>query len=306
MALGFVRVDGGGCFGREVVLLVLLFTFVAPFNALTRAVRLANLIASTTGRPVVNTDMMRGNAAGKIVASFSNGFTLDMSPGTAVVVSCINCTARRIPMGKGAGVQIALGRSARVLSRIMIINCKAVGGDSVANTVSSMSMSSLMGHAAAGPTRTLRNGVTNMGVVGTNNGTNTNIRIGVHNIGAFNSGRPLCVVSNFPNSVRGIGPRSVRSVRMLGSNTTTTVCNSITTGNIVVMAAGGNGGNSVGVSFDACMDFADMTGGLRLLGTRRCGDIRGRVCRGCVGRCPSSARIAVPTFMGGGAKVSAS
>lgn len=261
-------------------------------------------MASTANRAMVNTDMLRGNAAGKIVASVSNGFSLGISPGTAVVVSCINCTTRRVPLGNQGDLGMVLGRSARVLSRIIIVNCNAVGGDSVANTVSSMSARRLAGHTAAGPTRTLRNGVTNMGVVGSNNGTNTNMSMGVHNMGSFNDGRPLCVVSNFPNSVSGIGPRSVRDVRMLGSNTTTTVCNSITTGNMIVVAAGGNGGNRARVSFGACLDVAAITGGLRVIGTRRCGDGVGAVFRGCGTRFPSRTRD-VPTCYAASANVGA-
>ncbi len=44
----------------------------------------------------------------------------------------------------------------------------------------------------------------------------------------------------FTANVKGVGPGSVRDVAILGSTSTTTVCNSRTTGNIVIIAAGEN------------------------------------------------------------------
>lgn len=59
------------------------------------------------------------------------------------------------------------------------------------------------------------------------------------------------MVSNVVASPKiSFGPTSTRSVRVLGSTSTTTVCNSHTTGNIVVIAAGGNAGNPVGIGMD--------------------------------------------------------
>lgn len=53
------------------------------------------------------------------------------------------------------------------------------------------------------------------------------------------------------STVTNLGPTSVRDVAMLGSTTTATVCNTHTTGNIVIVAAGGNGTNGPRVAFSA-------------------------------------------------------
>lgn len=57
-----------------------------------------------------------------------------------------------------------------------------------------------------------------------------------------------------------IGSGSVRSVRMLGSTTTATVCNSQNTGNIVVIAAGGKGGKKLGFSIRCRNNVAPVAG----------------------------------------------
>lgn len=65
--------------------------------------------------------------------------------------------------------------------------------------------------------------------------------------------RPLLVVSNMPTDnidrVTRLGTSSVRAVGFLGS-TSTTVCNTGTTNNIVLMAAGHPSTNGAGIRCD--------------------------------------------------------
>lgn len=52
-----------------------------------------------------------------------------------------------------------------------------------------------------------------------------------------------------------IVPDRIRSISMLGSTTSTTVCNSQTTGNIVLVAAGGNGRKGLAFGCSNGMNF---------------------------------------------------
>lgn len=221
----------------------------------TRAVATANGIGSTAKSPVVNTSVMRGKgASGNAVAGLGNSFSLGIPTGTALVISCVNVGARRVTVGKGGGVSMALSSSAGTLSRIIIVNCNATGQGSVANSITAIDSRMLDTIPMTSTARTLRNGVTNMRVAAARNSPSTRVGVHMHNNNSVaNSGAPLFVMSNFPmRSVDSVPTSSVRSVAMLGSTSSATVCNSHNTGNMVLMAAGDKGRKGLDMSCGAC------------------------------------------------------
>lgn len=281
---------GGGLFG---IFLIYIFYITTVPSVFTRRVGMANGIASDAGRKVPNIGMRIGNATAKAVASFSNGCSVSIpSSGSALIFSFVNCIARRIPINKGGMLGIRLGSSARALSRMIMITCNATEGDSLANTATDLHPSTGSTSGATSFGGLLRNGITKLGMASSVTTPKTTDSIAVHNTGSLHkSGRPLCIVSGIPrssakrftrstvnnNSFRvtrspldTLGPTSVRSVAMLGSTSTATVCNSHNTGNIVVVAAGGKGTNGTGMGI--ATGFAvTSTHGLRgVLGLRRC------------------------------------
>lgn len=208
---------------------------------------IANMMMSTGNRPVVNTDIMRGKAAGKVMASVSNGFSLGMGMNAALRVAFMKCRPRSI--GTAGDVGIILGRSGRLLSRIMIMNCKARGGTGLAKTMSAMSIDgALRTHPRSSISGTLRNMMPKLAVAGADKGLGDGPAVAVHNAKALDGDTadgPLVIMSNIPvSSVSCLGARSVSGVSILGSTTSASVCNAETTFNIVLMAAGSTGGAS--------------------------------------------------------------
>lgn len=253
-----------------------------------------NAVGSSTKRPVVNTGMVLGKStAMKDVASVSNGFSLSIPDGTALRISCVNCGARSIPVKGGSFLGVALGRSARALSRIIIMNCNSRGGIGIVNSVTSISDGTLRSHTIPSISGVLANRVSNIAVARRDNGPKRSTNaVHVHNINSFKTAPdPLILMSKLPNSLDSLAPTSVSGVSILGSTSSTTVCNSHTTGNIVLMAAGGKGrngthvvcGNSINV--DRTARLPRLTRSCRC--TRFCGGtVKARACaprvvRGC-------------------------
>lgn len=116
------------------------------------------MMLSTAKRPMVNTDVLRGKASGKIVASLSNGFSLGItSSGSMVIVSCVNFGAGRMSTSSGGLRGVILSRSARILSRIIMVKCKTRGGRALANSITMINDSVFgSGNAMSGPLRTVR------------------------------------------------------------------------------------------------------------------------------------------------------
>lgn len=259
---------------------------------------MANAIASGLN-PIVNTSVRIRKADGKYVASVSKGCALPGIPtGTALMFSCVKCRARGVTMNKGAGVSMGLTRSDRLLRRIIMINCNIRHGDSLANTITSMGTTSTLGGAPAnGMSSTLRKHVTNMSILSNSNGPARSGAVHMHNVGSVATrANPLIIVSNFVNnSLRSLGPSSVRSVRMLGSTSTATICNSHNTGNILLIAAGGPSGSGLAMSFGTFTGVGAMTGCTSGLSPCRCTGLIGRFngrgfnCRS--GRCCDTTRL---------------
>lgn len=274
-----------------------LFTMssASAIRTIRRAGGVANIIDSTVN-PVVNTGMLRGNAAGNMVASVSNGFTLGIGPKTAVMISFVNCIDRRVGVAGRAAIGVALGRSSRVLSRIIIIKCNAVGGDSLSNTSISVDRSGVGNSVVAGLSRSLRKHTTNIATIDASNTPNSSSSVHMHNRTAVGTGtRPLCMVSNIVmrdrkrdnsscnlnstlngNSISAVsplsavGPTSVIDVRVLGSTSTATVCNTRNSGNIILVAAGHNGTNRTGFACSNVFTIRHRAGHLSVVGLHRC------------------------------------
>lgn len=259
----------------------------------------SKLIVSIVKRPVMKIGIVRGKAAGNAVASVGNGFLLGTPTGTALVVDFVNCGALTIGLRKRGGIGVALGRSLRRLSRIIIINCKARGGSDLATSITAIPTGRLDGRVKRSITTTLRKETPKMRVLRGKKRTKTSVGVLIQKTNAFNTARPLCIVSNtFSGGKLGsLGPSSVRSVRVLGSNSTTTVCNSHTTGKIILVAAGRNRGNGTGIRVSTGCSLRAPSGCLSFLSTGRRHRCAGRVIRGSAGRArtPRGVRPAGPS-----------
>lgn len=224
---------------------------------------------SRANRPLVNISMGMGSTPGKAVAGLSNGFSVSMTGNTALRVSCIKCGA--IVMGtRSAPVRVILGRSDRVVSRMIMINCNSRGGIGIANTMNVIGSRMLRTHPMRGMSRTLRNIMPNLGlsIGGNNNSLSDRVDVGVHNANAVNSNSkssPLMLVSNVRNDLGAMGPGSVRSMSMLGSTTSTSVCNTHTTFNIILMGAGDKRSKGPEIACSNGIHFSSTAGVPRVL-----------------------------------------
>lgn len=219
---------------------------------------IANVIGSGTNVPVINTAVVRGKDAGNAISSLSKGFDLRVGDRKAVLVSCVNCVARRVGIGGGSGLVVALRRSARALSRMIIMNCNTVRGHSMSATVSAMGKKGVSRVPASGVSRDLINVSSNVALRRVDKRPKTTPTVQIQKTNSVgDKGSPLFMVSNCPAaSTRlfgGVGPTSVTSVRVLGSTTSSTVCNSGTKGNMVVIAAGRKRAKGPGIDFSARM-----------------------------------------------------
>lgn len=232
------------------------------------------LISSGCKRPLVKMDMLIGKATAKAVASVSNGCSVRIpSSGTMLRFDCVNCRGTMLPVTNVDSFGIILGRSARILGRIIIATVKvAHRTGALACTTRAVGGSRIAHVGRAGFVGSLRKGDTKLAVAP--GGTNTNNKtsgVMLHNSASvLKAGRPLVIVSNIPvrsnvksriaskvtcnnkhdNSslLSAVGPRSVRGVAVLGKPGTTTLCNDTTGGNMVIVAAGSNTSNAMGMS----------------------------------------------------------
>lgn len=289
--------------GSECIFFVLTYLFNLCIRTRGEAIG-KHILSTRSGRPLVKTAIGVPNASVNIIASVSNGFSLRIPSGSgALIVRFLNvdALATGVPTGKILGM--SLRPSARQLSRIIIANCNGFSGSSFANSTGALQKSLLGGIPIMSMRRGLRNVAPNMSVSKGSNRPNTGRDVHVHNVKSFGtSGRPLFIVSKMPiaskdldnNStsttcvggsgagvVDALGPSSVRGVAIVGSTTTTSLCNSHTTGNIVLVAAGGNAGKHTGTALGVSKNFSGTT--IRFhpaLGKRRHERL---VCRNLVG-----------------------
>lgn len=278
VGLGVGRVVGRMGVGLPLETLALTNNLLLAIDSFTRAGTVGKRIGSTSNRPIVNTAVAIGNGTMN-VASVSNGFSISTTPNAGLAFACLKVAPRAI--GTSGRVDVALRSSSGTLGRIIIVNCNITGGSSLANSIATVGPSSGGGNIIIGTRSVLANGITNMGVADGSNAPNNNTGVHIHNNSSLGtSGSPLVIVSNLTVSgsnmgnlsglLSMMGPRSVRSFDILGSTSTATVCNSHNSGNIVVVAAGGNHGNR-GPAISCSNDMAVDRGGgaISILDTSR-------------------------------------
>lgn len=222
----------------------------APGSGATGAGRVANAIASAQNRALVNMGMAMLKAAANIVAGVSKGCSLGIPTNGSLGFSCINCVTRAMGMNSGSIVSVMLRRGDGTLSRIIMINCTIRGGIGLSNSMTAISAGTVRSHPMLGVKRTLRNTITGLGMSINSNRTSSSPSCGVHNAASLGKNSPLIIVSNIISAdsrLGHVGPISVTGVSMLGSTTSSTVCNSHTTFNIVLIAAGSNDGRGLAI-----------------------------------------------------------
>lgn len=188
-----------------------------------------------------------------------------------LMFSCVKVDARRITV-KGRGiVGIALGFSARGVSRIMIMNCNRRGGTDIVNSVSAVSVTNI-GIPNSSVSDMLTKRLTKIMTVGhakRPKGTDTT-SFCVQKMSSFaNNGAPLMLMSKVRQSLSLMSMRSVTSFSVLGSTSTSTICNIQKTGNMVLVAAGGKTRNGPIVGTEMRTNFARPAGVPRFMGSTR-------------------------------------
>lgn len=256
--------------GDELLLFSILL--LVPIVVFTRDVAMGNAMLSSTNRTIVKTSIIRGKGpSGKAVASFSKGFALTISGKGEVIVSFMNCRARRISTIAKGRLAVALRSSSRTLRRMMILNCDDETHGSLANSMNSISNIGVTTMPIASTTITLRKGVTNIRMAAISNTPKTSVGVHIHkNASIARDGSPLCVISNFRISgVGSVPPASVTSVSMLGSTSVATVCKTGNNGNMIIIAAGSTGTKGVRMDFGTRLSADRLSGGLSLVGSTR-------------------------------------
>lgn len=247
---------------------------VLPVSEGTGHEAVAKIVGSSANRPIVKTSVIVRNAAFNAMTGVSKRFVLSCprgAGGSRLVVDFVNVRA----IGRGVNGERIFGMGVRDrmagLSRIIMMNCNASSVGSLANSITSMNLGRLDRLGAPGMASVLRGLTTNMRMSRGANIPNRAIHMHIQNTASLaNSGRPLCIVSKIPmrspDVLSTVSPGSVRSVSMLGSTSTTTVCNSHTTGNMIVIAAGGKIRNSgPAIDFGCGIAASIRVGGFHVL-----------------------------------------
>lgn len=263
------------------IFLVYVFILIST-NKFTRgAGDVSNAIErGNDGRAIVNTAMRIGKARGKIVAGRGKRCAVGgMSPKRMLIFSVVNVGAIRGAMNDRGQVSMLVSTK-MLVSRIMIANCRARHGISLAKSMSDLDSSRFVRAGPLDLRRTLGKGVSNIRMVGGSNTPNNKVAVGVHKTDSVaTNDSPLCIVSNFPlpvsssplrDPLTAVSPSTVRDVSVLGSMSSATVCKTRKTGNIILVAAGGKSTNVDRVSIGTACNVDGLTGSVPVLNTRSC------------------------------------
>lgn len=169
--------------------LLLFFLAVFAVATCTRGMAVAKAMMSASGLPLVNIGIIVGNASANAAASLSNGFALAKRGKRALIFSCVKVALRRVICGKGP-LRIVVGSSSGTLRRIIVVNCRAIGGSSLANTMTMISAGRVGGDSTKALIDRVRKLTANMGIHDDNE-TNRSTSVRVHNINSLDGGTPL-------------------------------------------------------------------------------------------------------------------
>lgn len=263
-----------------IYLLVLLYDITTTVTGPPIPIRgIGNAVGAPGKRPIVKTAVVRGKAAGNAVASIGNGFMLGVVGGVNRLRTTYMKFGGIIFGPRGRVIDLVVRRSAGILKRIIIATLNvAHRTGSLKCSMRGLKNSKIIRTRRSGFIGTLDGHVTNIRVAGSSNNVKTSSDVRVHNRGFINKcgcgGSPLFIMSNIPvdgggrrsaqdfakhrscggpgfasnrtrmsckGTTKRVGRRSVRDISVLGNPGTSTLCNTHTTGKIVLVAAGDKG-----------------------------------------------------------------
>lgn len=156
------------------------------------------------------------------------------------------------------------------LPSVIRLKCRArVPRGTVTNSAEDIGDGILSGTPRVSVTGTLCNGVTKLGMCRKGNSDTR----GIPSLDV-RKGVPLVLMSNFPHSLSSVDGSRVRSVRVLGSTITSTLCKIENKGNIVLIAAGHKRSSGLGMATGCRCNVDDRFHGPRFTSTCACtGDL---------------------------------
>ncbi len=215
---------------------------------------ISNVMLSPSSRPLVKTVILLSGDRVCALASTSNTFIVVISKESpSLAMDYLKVGSTGVGPGGRSFVVMEVARSFRLLSRIIIAKCRGVGGTGAADSFRAIATGRVSHRCSGSVMNGLRKGMSNLINCGGNLGKRNRSALAVHNVDSFRTeAGPLVIISKLPvrNSVRAIGPCGVRSVSILGSTSTTDVCNTETSGNIVMVDAGRTHRRGLIIRFD--------------------------------------------------------
>lgn len=216
------------------------------------------IVGNASGRPLVNIAILGPRSNGNMVAGIGNSCSVRTVSKRALGFSCMNFSSISVGMNGSGILGVAVARGSAVLGRMMMIKFNDRGGMGLAKTIKIVKGRRVGNHPITSTTRTLRKLSPSLGVNVGANETSSNCRVSVHNTTSLGKNAPLVLISNIRVRLGHLGPGSVRSMSVLGSTTTTSMCNTGTSTNMMLIAAGANDSSDMGI---ACGNHFNLLGG---------------------------------------------
>lgn len=179
----------------------------------------SGVIKDKSGLEVIGANVVEKGTTNGTVTDVDGKFTLNVKPGSTLLISYIGYNTKEIKVGNEATVNILLEEDSQSLDEIVVVGYGAQKKVNLTGAISTVKMEDVMGNRPVGNTAQALEGAIPGLQVSRNNGKpgtsiNMNVR-GATSINDNTNGSPLVLVDNVPMDIDLLDPNDIESVTTL-------------------------------------------------------------------------------------------
>lgn len=202
-------------YGIKLTWLVFFLLLVQTLTAQGKSVN--GRILDENGEPLIGaTVLVKGTNVGVITDNNGN-FTLNLTPGSLVVVSCVGYISQSVKIESQSFINIQMQPDIKVLEDVVVVGYGTQKKVNLTGSVSTVDYSKQSLSRPITSTASVLSGLSSGVQVmqGSGNPSNESVTINVRGVGTLNTSAPLVIIDGFEGSISAINPDDIETVSIL-------------------------------------------------------------------------------------------
>ncbi|MDR2949869.1 MAG: TonB-dependent receptor [Prevotella sp.] len=225
------------------------------------------VVIDNKGEPIIGASItVKGNTAIGTVTDIDGDFSIDVSPGSTLVISYMGFVSQEILLGDDTTLDITLIEDEMLLDEIVVIGYGTAKKSHLTGAVASISGKDLQANVARSAASALQGRVAGVTVSSTTGQPGQSMSINIRGINSLSSTTPLYVIDGVYGDINMVDPSDIQSIEVLKDASAAAIYGSrAANGVILITTKGGLRESPTRVTVDAYAGVQNVAKRLSLM-----------------------------------------